>query len=144
MRDLRGNGLHAGSRLLERHPGLHPRDDLQPVIVAGALTRPEGEGTPDLGPPAIEGAVGGQHADDGERLTVEDDRAPDDAAIGREQGLPRAIRQDHDLIAPRLLVFRQKRPPEHGADAEHPEVAGRHPPDANARRLARSCQRHRR
>ncbi len=58
VRDLRRDRLHPRARLLERHPWLHPRDDLEPVIVAGALARSEGQRTPELGAAAIESAAG--------------------------------------------------------------------------------------
>src|SRR5262249_54074692 len=63
------------------------------------------------------------HADDGELLAVDTDRAADDAAIAAEALLPLAVAEDADqLRARRPILVGQKAAADERSRAEHGEV----------------------
>ena len=68
-----------------------------------------------------------RHANDGVGMSIDDERAVDDAGIRREAADPEAVADHgHWMTAGELVVLRCQRPPERGANAQHREVGAGH------------------
>ena len=81
--------------------------------------------------------VARRHADDGQRLAVDDDRVVEHVRVGAEARLPvRVAEHRHRRLADRAVVGRAEQPAERGLHAEHREVAARHEHALAAQRLA--------
>src|SRR5690606_6254937 len=74
-----------------------------------------------------EAVFAAQDADDGARRAVDADGPADDPRVGAEVLPPDLLRQNDDVVASRLALFRHEAAAEEWAGAEGREEVGRHP-----------------
>src|SRR6185369_11523073 len=84
----------------------------------------EGDRYPELLAVRREVETGRHDAEDGVRLAVHPDVAPDDAGIGAEPPRPEAMAEDDHPLATRLVLARAEDPAALGRDAEDVEERG--------------------
>ena len=68
-----------------------------------------------------------RHADDRERIVVDDDRLPDDARVGAETGSPVLVTEHGNRMpCAHAVIFRSNHAPNRRSHSEHREIGARH------------------
>ena len=110
--------------------GLETRENVDVFTAAHGLGD-ERERSPDIGSAGIGragladgGEAARHHADDGERLTVEENRLADGIGIGGEVMLPEVVGDDRNVLPFAGVVGGYEVSANFGSDAEHTEIVG--------------------
>ena len=138
--------VDGGLRLLDRHTRLEPGEQIRPVVppqlegIRVALQQPtQRDRHVDVRRDAHRRAVERRrrHADNRQRLAVDDERLVDDIRVPVETRPPIVVAQHDDRrLAGGPVVGRANQPAKSGLHAEHPEVASRDERPFPAHRLA--------
>ena len=124
-----GDGVELGLRGLARHPGPQAAPDGDRVLVPAAEVLVDRERHPHLEVRLQKVEAARQHADDGERPAVDQQRLADDARVAAVAAPPQAVGQDDHPFPPGLLLFGHEGAAESGLHAQHREERRR---DADA------------
>src|SRR5690606_10606215 len=104
-----------GPGLLEGDAGPEPADHADEAVLQLPGARDEGD--PEVGAGG-EAVFAAQDADDGARRAVDADGPADDPRVGAEVLPPDLLRQNDDVVASRLALFRHEAAAEEWAGAE--------------------------
>ena len=137
--ELLGEGPHLALGLRHRHPGLHPRREVEILVgaaVVGHLIGPEHDRRPDLRVPVEEVAEPARHDPDHlEALAVERQTSADDLRIRPEDPLPGVVAEHRDVLAPHRVLARLERAAQHGRHLQRGEVPSGDPLPDHPHRL---------
>ncbi len=110
--------------------GLETRENVDVFAAAHGLGD-ERERSPDIGSAGVgrarladRGKAARHHADDGERLTVEENRLADGIGIGGEVMLPEVVGDDRNALPFAGVVGGYEVSANFGSDTEHTEIVG--------------------
>ena len=139
--ERRGDGGQIGLGRLDGRARLQPRGDVEIVAAAKQVNR-LGDRRPEVGRyagrPGRELEARRDHADDRERLAVENDCFSGDGRIGAETLPPEPFAQHRDLALARQILFRSEPAAQEHRHAHDVEESGGHADAEERRRFARA------